>query len=456
MYISGIIPGELFTSNMKVIDISNNQFQGSIPQAIETSLTLTYLNLANNSLSGSIPSTIGNLISLKTLMLYSNNFIGEIPPSICKLRSLQFLHLSDNSFHGSIPKCFGKLSKSLQVLNLERNNFDGLIPPSFPKGCALESLNLNSNNLKGTLPQTLGNCGKLQVLDVGSNALQDGFPFWLEGLVDFRVLVLRDNRFNGSMLLPIANGKMSSDAPFVKLQVFDISQNEFSGSLPTRYLTTFPAMINANEDVSEKSNWFSKYEESLVFVLKGTNQPLIRILKAFTTIDMSRNKFSGKIPNSIGNLNSLKYLNLSHNSLTGKIPSSLGSAKALESLDLSSNRLNGEIPWKLTMLNFLSTLNLSVNDLVGEIPQSGGQFPTFDNKSFISNSGLCGLPLTKKCKQDPMAPPPESEDSNFVAGFSWRPVVLGYGCGFIIGALIGCFVMEYGSPKWLLELFGIQ
>ncbi|KAL1542112.1 receptor-like protein 43 [Salvia divinorum] len=216
-------------------------------------------------------------------------------------------------------------------------------------------------------------------------------------------------------------------------------------------------MINAKENASEMSNWFSKYEESMEFVLKGTNQPLVRILKTFTTIDLSGNKFSGKIPDSIGNLNSLKYLNLSHNSLTGHIPSSLGSVKALESLDLSSNRLNGEIPRKLTMLNFLSALNLSVNDLVGEIPQSGGQFSTFDNSSFIRNSGLCGFPLTKICKQDPTPPLQEHGNSNFVDGFSWRPVVLGYGCGFIIGVLIGCFVMEYGSPKWLLEpIFGIQ
>ncbi|KAL1542107.1 Receptor-like protein 9dc3 [Salvia divinorum] len=216
-------------------------------------------------------------------------------------------------------------------------------------------------------------------------------------------------------------------------------------------------MINAKENASEMSNWFSKYEESMEFVLKGTNQPLVRILKTFTTIDLSENKFSRKIPDSIGNLNSLKYLNLSYNSLTGHIPSSLGSVKALESLDLSSNRLNGEIPRKLTMLNFLSALNLSVNDLVGEIPQSGGQFSTFDNSSFIRNSGLCGFPLTKKCKQDPTPPSQESEDSNFVDGFSWRPVVLGYGCGFVIGVLIGCFLMECGSPKWLLQpIFGIQ
>ncbi|KAG6383688.1 hypothetical protein SASPL_156547 [Salvia splendens] len=83
------------------------------------------------------------------------------------------------------------------------------------------------------------------------------------------------------------------------------------------------------------------YEESMVSVLKGSEQPLlVRMLTTFTTIDMAENKFSGKIPDSIGNLNSLKCLNLSHNNLTGQIPSSIGNVKALESLDLTEEDMD--------------------------------------------------------------------------------------------------------------------
>ncbi|XP_057796593.1 receptor-like protein 33 [Salvia miltiorrhiza] len=452
----GTIPRELFTAKIESIDLSTNLFEGSIPPNIEKSHNLTYLNLATNNLSSSIPSTIGNLHSLKTLILHSNSFIGQIPSSICNLTSLQFLHLSNNTLHGAIPKCLGHLSKSLQVLHLKENAFHGLIPPSFPNGCALESLDLNGNHLRGKLPQTLANCGKLQVLDVGNNRIQDEFPFWLQTLADLRVLVLSRNRFNGAVS-PIDDDR----APFQKLQVLDISENKFNGSLPTRYLATFPAMMNARENVTEKRNWFSKYEESMVFVIKGTDQPVVRILTTFTAIDVSGNYFSGEIPECIGNLNSLRYLNMSRNGLTGKIPSSLGSVKALESLDLSSNRLSGEIPRQLTELNFLSALNLSGNDLVGEIPQSGGQFPTFDNSSYVWNSGLCGFPLTKKCGQIPTLTrddqDEDEDESDFVDGFSWRPVALGYGCAFVIGVLMGCFVMKYGRPKWLLEpFFGVR
>ncbi|XP_057797844.1 receptor-like protein 19 [Salvia miltiorrhiza] len=133
--------------------------------------------------------------------------------------------------------------------------------------------------------------------------------------------------------------------------------------------------------------------------LKGLDQLLRRLLKTFTTIDLSSNNFSGSIPDSIGNLNSLRYLNLSHNNLMGHIPASLGNISVLESLDVSWNKLDGGIPSELTRLTFLAKLNLSMNDLVGQIPQST-QFSTFENDSYIGNLRLCGFPLTRKCNEE--------------------------------------------------------
>ncbi|MCI37385.1 receptor-like protein kinase, partial [Trifolium medium] len=114
--------------------------------------------------------------------------------------------------------------------------------------------------------------------------------------------------------------------------------------------------------------------------------------------------FEGEIPQLIGDLSSLKGLNLSKNGITSTIPQSLSKLKNLEWLDLSRNQLTGEIPAALTNLNFLSFLNLSQNHLEGIIP-AGQQFDTFGNDSYEGNTMLCGLPLSKSCKNDEDRPP---------------------------------------------------
>ncbi|XP_057789104.1 receptor-like protein 9DC3 [Salvia miltiorrhiza] len=231
---------------------------------------------------------------------------------------------------------------------------------------------------------------------------------------------------------------------FPKLQVLDISRNAFGGSLPQRYFKNFKAMMGVKENQTETDNYedlnFVAYME-MTITLKGN----------LTIIDLSSNNFFGTIPDSIGNLNSLRYLNLSHNNLMGHIPASLGNINVLESLDLSSNKLNGGIPSELTMLTFLVKLNLSMNDLVGLIPQSN-QFSTFDNDSYMGNLRLCGVPLTRKCNEEKGHwMQPEEDDDDY--GFGWRSVVMGYGSGFMAGIGIGYIIIRNGRPRWLVKFF---
>ncbi|WMV11869.1 hypothetical protein MTR67_005254 [Solanum verrucosum] len=127
------------------------------------------------------------------------------------------------------------------------------------------------------------------------------------------------------------------------------------------------------------------------------------MLKIFTTIDLSRNKFEGEIPKFIGNLNSLLLLNLSHNNLTGHIPVEMRNMSTLEALDLSFNHLIGKIPVELASLTFLAVLNLSHNHLVGP-----NQLNTFQNDSYFGNSELCGFPLSNECGKHKSASVPVS------------------------------------------------
>ncbi|KAI3729966.1 hypothetical protein L6452_18639 [Arctium lappa] len=166
------------------------------------------------------------------------------------------------------------------------------------------------------------------------------------------------------------------------------------------------------------------YQDTVTVTVKGLELQLVKILTLFTSIDISSNRFSGEIPNTIGRLKELYLLNVSHNEFTGSIPPSSRNLSQLEALDMSSNKLTGKIPSVLTKLSFLSTFNLSYNQLEGQIP-TGPQFQTFTETSYNGNKGLCGFPLDRSCSSS-IVPVPSSVPSS---GDDWQPFLHGMGVG---------------------------
>ncbi|KAI5432729.1 Receptor-like protein 9dc3 [Lathyrus oleraceus] len=336
------------------------------------------------------------------------------------------------------------------------NKFYGTLANKFSKDSELVNLNLYGNHLEGCLPETLSHCKNLQVLNLGSNRVEDKFPDWLQTLEYLEVLVLRDNKLHGLI------SNLRINVSFPSLIIFDISGNNFSGPLPKTYFKKFEAMKVEDSRLLYMIQSFGfdtqidemLYYDSVTVRIKGINSTLVKISTNFAIIDMSRNKFEGDISNVIGELHALIGLNLSHNKLIGHIPQSMGNLTNLEWLDLSSNMLTGVIPVELSNLNFLEVLNLSNNHLVGEIPQ-GKQFNTFSNDSYGGNLGLCGFPLSKKCGPEQHSPPsPNISWSEEKFGFGWKPVAIGYGCGFMIGIGLGYCMFLIGKPRWLVMIFG--
>ena len=85
------------------IDFSFNNFQGQIPEAMGSLISLYALNLSHNALTGQIPSSLGKLRQLESLDLSQNSLRGEIPAQFVSLNFLSFLNLSFNQLEGEIP-----------------------------------------------------------------------------------------------------------------------------------------------------------------------------------------------------------------------------------------------------------------------------------------------------------------------------------------------------------------
>ncbi|EOA15727.1 hypothetical protein CARUB_v10006652mg [Capsella rubella] len=426
-------------TNMFYLDISANQIQGQIPEWFWRLPALKFVNIAQNFFSGELtmlPDSIEHFLGS------DNQFSGEIPRSICELDNLAILVLSNNNFSGSIPRCF-KNFNTISILHLRNNSLSGVFPEEFIS-VKLISLDVGMNWLSGQLPKSLINCTSLEFLNVEDNRINDTFPFWLRSLPGLQILVLRFNEFHGPIYSP------GSSMGFPTLRIFDISENSFTGVLPSEYFAGWTTMSSVRVARFDSIIGFAvagssqaPYHNYVVLTIKGLKLALVGSgFKIYKSIDVSGNKFEGGIPESIDLLKELIILNMSNNAFTGHIPPSLSNLSDLQSLDLSQNILSGEIPPDIGKLTFLAWMNFSYNRLEGPIPQAT-QIQSQNISSFSENPGLCGAPLLKKCggeeeeeegtKQE-QDEDEEKEEKDQV--FSWIAAAVGYVPGFFCGLTI--------------------
>ncbi|XP_068337006.1 receptor-like protein 7 [Pyrus communis] len=454
------------------LDLSSNNIHGQIPKWLwnVTRETLVHLNLNSNFLTGLEENPV--TLPLKNLQLFNlaynrlqgslpippqsittyrvdnNNYSGEVSPLFCNLNYLQVLTLGNNNLSGMLPECLGK-SSSLEILHLMFNSFHGDIPPFCANKNSLKFVGLGYNRLQGMLPRSMTDCIQLEFLHIGNNQISDIFPSWLGVLPVLRGLFLGSNAFHGII------GKPPTDHEFPNLCIIDLSNNLFSGMLPSKYMENWNFMkyvvtnkgsryftVSSNASTN-KYGYYFQFSYEMIIHVKGVELTYHQTPYDMRLIDFSSNRFEREIPASIiGSLGALHVLNLSKNTISGQIPSSLGNLTALESLDLSQNKLSGMIPGSLAQLTFLGYFNVSYNHLWGPIPLSR-QFGTFLEDSYQGNSGLCGELLSKKCEASessrrlPRSSFEEDEEAGLPFEFDWYVVLPGVISGLIVGVVAG-------------------
>ena len=180
--------------NLQVLVIRSNKFQGCIgePKTKFPFPNLRILDISNNEFNGPLPinyfkylKAMANVDEGKVALKYMGD--GYYQDSMKVMMKGLYIELvriqtvfttidfSNNSFKGEMPKIIGRL-KSLKGLNFSHNNLTGYIPSSFGNLTNLEWLDLSFNKLIGEIPRQLIDIPWLAVLNLSCNQLIGHIP----------------------------------------------------------------------------------------------------------------------------------------------------------------------------------------------------------------------------------------------------------------------------------------
>ncbi|KAF8085576.1 hypothetical protein N665_0663s0020 [Sinapis alba] len=152
---------------LRIIDISDNHFNGTLPSNYFVSWSAMSSLKANEDRSGE--KYMGDFFGYyHDSMVLTNKGIEMELVRILKIYTA--LDFSGNKLEGEIPRSIGTL-KELHVLNLSYNAFTHHIPSSMGNLTALESLDVSKNKLSGEIPQELGNLSYLAYMNFSHNQL---------------------------------------------------------------------------------------------------------------------------------------------------------------------------------------------------------------------------------------------------------------------------------------------
>ena len=357
----------------------------SLPDNIGALDSLKTLILTNNEIT-ILPESIGDLGILEKLLLESNR-LTTFPESIGNLKNLEFLYAHHNQII-FLPSNFFEMT-NLQVLWLHFNNLS-FLPDNLGDMINLVQLYLHNNQIE-EIPSSIGELESLEWIRLEYNQLNT-LP---DEICDLGVnsnggltigLSISDNKT--CPIYPACVDKIlgyqnceDCESGFLIGDGSDGVNGNESECLNIRDWQALQDIIDANDvyfglrpvDIVDFSFWSKS----------GESNRLIELI-------LDGKGLTGKIPESIGNLDNLKKLHLQANSFIGDIPSSIGNLHLIQEIRLNDNQLgcfeydastelcitycddsngcSGKLPDNITTLAKLEILNLKSNYLT-QIPE---------------------------------------------------------------------------------------
>ncbi|CAE7355779.1 FLS2, partial [Symbiodinium microadriaticum] len=326
--LTGCIPSEIGELvQLRTLLLNHNSLTGSIPVSLTKCINLEELDLSNNQLTGPIPSELA-IQRLAVVNISCNDFEGTVPLSFttCKLLKTflcDMIPYEDEEFyktfdwirsHAGISKRIKDIETYQEAVQVEKDSLiaisqdmesdtdcfiewlDGEEINSWPGVFVddlghIRSLKLSNSSLRGILSGTIERLQTLVFLDLSSNALEGFLPVEWGSFVHLEVLNLSANQFDG----PLPDGMFELDS----VRELDVSGNSLTGAFP---------------DLSK--------------------------MGALESLSLAKNGLNGPIPESIGNVRALRYLDVSFTPLSGKLPTSLQQLRHLEEMKIQMTNLD--------------------------------------------------------------------------------------------------------------------
>ncbi|MBA0873592.1 hypothetical protein Goshw_004249, partial [Gossypium schwendimanii] len=416
---------------------------GNFPDSLCANLFLKELILSRNNLFGSINSCLGNMVSLRLLDLSENQFNGSFPSLlISNLTNIESLVLSSNEFQGMISLCvFANLSRlseldiSFNHLEVETEMMSPSCSPSFRLstlslgGCNVKKiypwmfhnitseLCLSDNNLTGPFISNFQNItSKLTILDISDNFLRGTLPEDINlNFSELRHLDLSGNSFNGNLPMFFSD----------QLQMLDLSNNQFQGEIPYSIKSNMSCLLYLG---------LSRNNLTGDLFPKNSSLPNLRWLH------LNNNRLSGTFPYALSKSMKLRIIDIQNNELSGELSSYLPVLPKLSILILGGNQFEGQLPVKICQMRDLHLLDLSENDLSGDIPDCVDNVTSWLGRSenvvgYLPDGSRNGIVFTNKGRR-----------------YTYKAVVL----SALMGIDVSCNRLTGKIPIQMTRLKGIQ
>lgn len=137
-------------SGLVDLDLSLNSLVGELPSDLRGLRSLRTMAIGNNRLSGSLPDGLfPALTNLEIVDLSHNNFTGTIPDALWSISTLQLIDVSGNNFTGTFPNITLNVNATTAMLNLSNNEYYGRLTSVLQR---FSSIDLSGNYFEGKVP----------------------------------------------------------------------------------------------------------------------------------------------------------------------------------------------------------------------------------------------------------------------------------------------------------------